>query len=120
MARQDCKHIVAQELVAYDNDIALRHNYRRRDKEGSDAEVDFLYRFKNLVIPIEEKSGHNAKLKSLHLFMEKAPHDIAIRVWSQPYSVDEVTTRNGKRFRLLNVPFYYVCQIERILEKKLS
>ena len=113
------EHIVAQELVAYDNDIALRHNYWRRDKEGSDAEVDFLYQFKSLVVPIEVKSGHNAKLKSLHLFMEKAPHAIAIRVWSNPYSVDNVTTLGGKQFKLINVPFYYVGQIERILEKEL-
>ena len=114
------EHIVAQELVAYDNDISLRHNYWRRDKEGSDAEVDFLYQFKSLVVPIEVKSGHNAKLKSLHLFMEKAPHAIAIRVWSNPYSVDNVTTSGGKQFKLVNVPFYYVGQIERILEKELS
>jgi hypothetical protein len=105
--------------VAYDNDISLRHNYWRRDKEGSDAEVDFLYQFKSLVVPIEVKSGHNAKLKSLHLFMEKAPHAIAIRVWSNPYSVDNVTTLGGKLFKLINVPFYYVGQIERILEKEL-
>ena len=113
------EHIVAQELVAYDNDVSLRHNYWRRDKDGSDAEVDFLYQFRNLVVPIEVKSGHNAKLKSLHLFMEKAPHAIAIRVWSNPYSVDNVTTFKGKQFKLINVPFYYVGQIERILEKEL-
>ena len=77
--------------------------------------MDFVWLYDSKVIPIEVKSGHNAKLKSLHLFMEEAPHDIAIRVWSQPFSIDEVATKNGKKFRLINVPFYYVGRLESIL-----
>ena len=62
------------------------------------------------------KSGHNAKLRSLHLFMEEAPHDIAIRIWSQPFLVDEVSTRTGKKFNLINLPFYYIGVLEDILQ----
>jgi len=69
-----------------------------------------------MVIPIEVKSGHNAKLKSLHLFMEKTPLDIAIRVWSHPFSIDEVTTQSGKKFKLANLPFYYVGVLEKVLK----
>jgi len=47
--------------------------------------------------------------------MESTPHDLAVRVWSQPFSVDEVTTKSGKKFRLVNLPFYYVGVIEKSL-----
>ena len=111
------EHIVAQELVAYDNSLSLHRNYWRRDKQGSDAEIDFLYQYQSMLIPIEVKSGHNARLKSLHIYMDMVSHNIAVRVWSNPFSINEVKTPNGKTFKLLNIPFYYVGQIERILEK---
>jgi len=49
--------------------------------------------------------------------MNECPHDIALRVWSQPFSVDTVKTLNGKEFRLINLPFYYVGILEKILEQ---
>jgi len=49
--------------------------------------------------------------------MEEAPHDLAIRVWSQPFSIDDVVTKNGKKFKLINLPFYYVGMLEKILKK---
>jgi predicted AAA+ superfamily ATPase len=115
------EHIVAQELLAYSDNLLENRIYWRRDKDGSEAEVDFVYPFNGLAIPIEVKSGHNSKLKSLHLYMENAPHDIAVRVWSEPFSVDEVETKNGKKFKLINLPFYYVGMLDKILknEKKI-
>mgnify|MGYP003292639124 CR=1 FL=1 len=109
------EHIVGQELLAISNDISARRYYWRSDRTGSEAEVDFVYPYNGLVIPIEVKSGHNAKLKSLHQFMDATTHDVAVRVWSQPLSVDDVKTNNGKTFRLINLPFYYVGQIEKVL-----
>ena len=111
------EHIVAQELLAQTESMLTRRIYWRRDKQGSEAEVDFVYLYNSLAIPIEVKSGHHSKLKSLHLFMESAPHDIAVRVWSQPYSVDEVTTKTGKKFHLINMPFYYTGVIEKVLRQ---
>ena len=66
---------------------------------------------------VEVKSGHNSKLKSLHLYMNKCPHNWAIRVWSQPLSVDEVATHESKVFKLINLPFYYVGVLEKVLDK---
>lgn len=112
------EHIVGQELIALNDNILAKRSYWRNDKHGSDAEVDFLYPFQGLQIPIEVKSGHNARLRSLHQFMDATNHGLAIRFWSKPYSVDDVTTPNGKHFRLLNVPFYYAGQVESILGKE--
>ena len=112
------EHIVGQELIALNDNILAKRSYWRNDKHGSDAEVDFLYPFQGLQIPIEVKSGHNARLRSLHQFMDATNHGLSIRFWSKPYSVDDVTTPNGKHFRLVNVPFYYAGQVEPILGKE--
>ncbi|MEF9924875.1 MAG: hypothetical protein RR854_09930, partial [Muribaculaceae bacterium] len=68
--------------------------------------------------PIEVKAGHNSHLRSLHSFMDLSKHDIAIRVWSQAYSIDSVTTVNGKTFKLINLPFYLVGALNEILTVK--
>jgi len=110
------EQIVAQELLALDNRVSNQRNFWVRNKKNSDAEVDFILQYDGKVIPIEVKSGHNAKLKSLHLFMDEAPHHIAVRVWSQPLSIDEITTQKGKKFKLINLPFYYMCVLEEVLK----
>jgi Nuclease-related domain. len=111
------EQMVAQELLALDSRVSNQRNFWVRNKKDSDAEVDFILQYDGKVIPIEVKSGHNAKLRSLHLFMDEAPHDIAIRVWSQQFSIDEVTTQNGKKFKLINLPFYYIGVLKEILKE---
>ena len=76
-----------------------------------------LFRSKNLIIPIEVKSGAKGTLKSLHEFVDLAPHNFAVRVYSGKYAVEESKTRNGKVFRLLNLPFYQLCKIEKHISK---
>lgn len=111
------EQIVAQELLALDNRVSNQRNFWVRNKKDSDAEVDFVLQYDSQVIPIEVKSGHNAKLRSLHLFMDEAPHDIAVRIWSQPFSIDKATTQKGKKFKLINLPFYYIGVLKEILKE---
>lgn len=110
------EHIVAQELLTLNHKVSQRRNFWARDRKESAAEVDFIYLLDSKVYPIEVKTGNNSSLRSLHSFMDDSPLDIAVRVWSGPYSVDEVYTINKrKQFRLINLPFYLVCNIEQIL-----
>ncbi|MDO5663982.1 MAG: AAA family ATPase [Bacteroidia bacterium] len=111
------EHIAAQELIGLTDRVSAQRFFWRRDKAGSEAEVDFVFPFNGKLIPIEVKSGHNAHLRSLHRFMEAAPHNVAIRVWSQPYSVDSATTPRGKVFTIINLPFYYLCVLPHILQE---
>lgn len=113
------EHITAQELLAYDHNVTAQRFYWARDKKESAAEVDFIIRHDAMVIPIEVKSGHNSKLRSLHSFMEHAPHSIAIRVWDNPLSSDVVTTPSGRSFTLINIPFYYLSQLHTIVDSYL-
>ncbi len=50
--------------------------------------------------------------------MDESPIDVAVRVWSGPFSVDDVVTTNkGKPFRLINLPFYMIGHLEKILKR---
>jgi predicted AAA+ superfamily ATPase len=111
------EQIVAQELLARDDKLSNRRNFWVRDKKGADAEVDFIIQHNNRLIPVEVKTGHNSKLKSLHVFMDNTNHSTAIRIWSNAFSVDKVATPSGKEINLYNLPFYYVGSIDSILQE---
>ena len=111
------EHIVAQELLALDDRVSSKRSFWERDKKGSSAEVDFVLNYDNKIIPIEVKSGHNAKLRSLHQFMSVANHRTAVRIWSNPLSIDEVKDANGEIYSLINIPFYYIGSLYAILDK---
>lgn len=110
------EHIVAQELLAYDNNVLAKRHFWVNPKKSSTAEVDFVANINGLCIPVEVKSGTNAHLRSLQVYMDEAPHSIAIRIWSNPLRIDEVKTQTGKVFRLFSIPFYYISQLSNIIE----
>lgn len=115
------EHIVAQELR-----IVLDRHYREqqffwiRDKKGATAEVDFVWQDGTDIIPIEVKAGTNSHLRSLHTFVNNCDRNVtAIRIWSGPLSVQDIETPSPTRkpFRLINLPFYYVGQIDKIIRE---
>ena len=109
------EHIVGQGLLASDNIFSHKRHFWVGGQH-SEAEVDFVMQYENKIIPIEVKSGHNSKLRSLHQFIDKSPCDIAVRFWGQPLSVDDVeTTISKKKYRLVNVPYYYADKLNFIL-----
>ena len=111
------EHITGQELLAMSNNVMNKLRFWVREKKQSSAEIDYLYQYNSKLIPIEVKSGHIGKLRSLHQFMDVAPHKLAVRVWQGPYSVEKAKTIAGTEFTLLNLPFYLVHRIERELDK---
>lgn len=110
------EHLTGQELLSFQTLSLSALNFWVRQKKTSTAEVDFVYAYKGKVIPIEVKSGAAGKLKSLHLFMDQAPHDIAIRFYSGELNLTKATTESGKKYKLLSLPYYLVTQIEKYLE----
>ena len=111
------EHIVGQELLASNFSISNDLYFWTREKADSSAEVDYILPYKSKLIPIEVKSGSIGKLRSLHQFMENAPHAIAVRVYQGEYLVQKAKSISGKEFTLLNLPFYLVHRIERELDK---
>jgi hypothetical protein len=111
------EHITGQELLAMSTRIMNKLQFWVREKKQSSAEVDYLYQYNGKLIPIEVKSGSIGKLRSLHQFMDQAPHKLAVRVWQGSFSIEKTKTIAGTEFTLLNLPFYLVHRIERELDK---
>lgn len=111
------EHIVGQELLAGNPRVSANRSFWVRESKNSNAEVDYLVPWQSNLIPVEVKSGDTARMRSMHMFMDFAPHDFAIRFWSKPFKIDHVTTLGGKPFRLINLPFYLACQIEKVIAK---
>lgn len=110
------EQIVAQELLTLDNSVNSKRKFWLRGNDSS-AEVDFIYIHNSKVYPIEVKSGHKAHLKSLHSFMDRSSNHVGIRVWTEPFSIDEVVTATGKPFKLINLPFYLIGMLPHILDE---
>jgi len=114
------EHIVGQEMIANDYNVLAKRTFWTREARNSNAEIDYLYPYNGLLIPVEVKSDSGTTLKSLHLFMEQAPHDLAVRVWNRPFQVNEIKTIGGKKFRLVSIPFYLISRLDFILNHHLT
>ena len=90
----------------------------RREKRGSEAELDFVHTLGSRVIPIEVKAGKTGTLKSLHGFMAERGLALALRVNSAPPVQHELSVRTPlgpASYRLLSLPAYLVEQAPRLL-----
>ena len=108
------EQITAQELLALEDRVGHHRSFWAKPNNG--AEVDFIFAHNSKLYPIEVKSGTNAHLRSLQVFMDSSDVNIAIRIWSKPYSVDKVKTIHGKEFTLINLPFYLIGNLRSILD----
>lgn len=109
------EQITAQELLTLEDRVGQHRAFWARPNNG--AEVDFVFSHNSRLYPIEVKSGTNAHLRSLQVFMDNSDANIAIRIWSKPYSVDKVQTPNGKVYSLVNLPFYLIGNLHNILDE---
>ena len=109
------EHIAGQELLAKETSVIAELNYWCREEANAQSEVDYVYKYHDLVIPVEVKSGKSGRLRSLQQFVDRSPHHYAIRFYSGMYKVEEAKTLSGRNFILINLPFYLIGQIDNIL-----
>ncbi len=68
------EQLVAQEFIAYSNSAKQAELYYwHRESSQSNAEVDFLFVKKGLIIPVEVKSSTQGGMKSLKVYKEIHP-----------------------------------------------
>lgn len=113
------EHIVAQELLGSTTTFGEKRLFWVRDARNSQAEVDFVIRYKSHLLPIEVKTGANSKLRSLHLFMEESKENIALRLWNGPMTSDVITRSDGRPFTLYNIPLYYAGHLHTLMQQTL-
>lgn len=110
------EQMVAQELLTT-SFSALHHlNFWVREKKDASAEVDFVIPFGGSLVPVEVKSGHAGTLRSLQQFMEISDVGVAVRLYQGNIDIHSGTTPSGKKFKLLNLPYYLASQLNAYLE----
>jgi hypothetical protein len=109
------EHIVGQELFTLSSLPLYKLNFWVREKSGSSAEIDFVYPFKGKLIPIEVKAGKTGKLKSLHIFMKEANHNMAVRLYAGKLGIDTIKLAD-KSYFLLNLPYFLTSKLEEYLQ----
>ncbi len=113
------EQIVGQELLGASSTFGAKRMFWVRDARNSQAEVDFVYKYKSHLLPLEVKTGDNSKLRSLHQFMNESNENIALRIWNGTFCSDNIVLPSGKQYTLCNLPFYYAGQLESFLQKRL-
>lgn len=48
--------------------------------------------------------------------MDESPNHIAVRFYAGELSISDAITTKGKKYRLLNLPYFLVSQLNRYLE----
>jgi hypothetical protein len=126
---QVIRHVVGQELVTRDEgrgtrddlgfgiwDLGLRNGFWVSKKLQSHAEVDYVIPYGDLLIPVVVRSGEPGRLRSLHSFLNNAPHPFAVRLCAERLSVRRSETVAGKPFYLLSLPYYLAGRISEHLD----
>ncbi|MCP4153655.1 MAG: ATP-binding protein, partial [bacterium] len=94
------EQFVAQELLAYRDEYEEPSLfYWAREERSSSAELDYLVPCLSHALPMEVKAGKTGTLRSMHLFLEKYPCPVGVRVSSLPFSDNPP---------IISVPFYAV------------
>ncbi len=93
--------------------------YWVREKVQAAAEVDYIWQYKNSLIPIEVKAGKTGRLKSLHYFIREKPWSFAVRFNADMPSFLQETVKlpdgHPISYKLLSLPFYLAEQLERLV-----
>jgi uncharacterized protein len=110
------QHLVGQQLLSQMRYPLDRLHFWVREKNQSDAEVDFVFPYAGQLIPIEVKSGKSGKLKSLQTFMDDSKQHFAIRYYSNFVDTHEAQTNSGHRFELINLPYFLAEKLEKYLD----
>ena len=114
------EHIVGQELAGATFSIMNTIEFWTREKKGSSAEVDYVVSHKGMLIPVEVKAGASGSLRSLHQFVDAAPHAWAVRFYSGEAVIEDAQTVAGKKYKLINLPHYLAGKLDAILGKTIK
>ena len=114
------EHIVGQEILASNYNVLNSLRFWVRDKNQSNAEVDFMYNFDGQMIPVEVKSGKSGKLRSLLQFLDMANIPVAVRFYAGNFQVEEHKTFAENPFKLINIPYFLAGKLKEYLQQTIS
>ena len=113
------QYIGQQWLSQYESWETPELYYWNREKQGTSAEVDFLFEIQGRIVPVEVKAGTTGSLKSLHVFVSEKSSPAALRFNLSLPSVSTVVSKipglREQKFTLLSLPLYMVSETRRLM-----
>lgn len=104
------EQFVGQELLVNNNFYSNNKLYYwDREDAVQGAEIDYLIAINGKQVPVEVKSSHRGKLKSLRYFMDQFKTPLGLRISTNPLELQD---------SILSVPLYAIPEIERIAEEQ--
>ncbi len=101
-----------QELISYTNPrIRQDIYYWAREDKSQAAEIDYLVDINNTVVPIEVKSSHNGRLKSLKIIMDTYKLQLGLKISAERLSLDN---------KILSLPLYAISELPRLSQEALK
>ena len=110
------QHLVVQEYISTQKYPSYTPMFWVRENKDSNAEVDLVEARKNLLIPVEIKSGAEGRLRSLHQFMDSCPHFYAVRLHANNLEIKKLETPKGKPFLLMNLPYFLGTRLNEYID----
>ncbi len=120
------EQLVGQELRAVGPCYAERPLfYWHREAKNANAEVDYLWTYDGIVIPVEVRSGTSGSLKSTHVFLAEKARRFAVRFNMDHPSIGDFSVNLGSKaetksvsFTLLSLPLYLAGQLDRLIREQ--
>jgi predicted AAA+ superfamily ATPase len=111
------EHVTGQEILSNQTNPLGKIHFWVREKKTSMAEVDFVLPVNGELYPLEVKSGAEGKLRSLHSFLDSSPINLGVRLNANQFQITDTKTIAGKKYRLLNLPYYCASKAENYIKK---
>ena len=100
----------------------IRHEiyYWQRHSKNSQAEVDYISSYRQMVLPIEVKAGTQGGMKSLWMFMREKKLTNAVRCSLENFGTFDYTDpeRNGAVRHVQICPLYAISQMNEVLKQQ--
>ncbi|MDO8928439.1 MAG: ATP-binding protein [Bacteroidota bacterium] len=118
------EQFIAQELLCIQTAwISPELFYWSREERNSNAEVDYIFQYKNKIYPVEVKAGKTGTLKSMQMYLYEKKLDKGIRFNMDlpnkgqfKTKVNAPGTNAELSWNLLSLPLYMVSELKRLID----
>jgi predicted AAA+ superfamily ATPase len=118
------EQFVAQELLCIQSAwLSPGLLYWSREEKNSNAEIDFIFQYKNNIYPVEVKAGKTGTLKSMqmYLFEKKLQKGIRFNMDTPSFGtfnskVSSSGINKELSWKLLSLPLYMVSELKRLID----
>ncbi len=119
---QIADQLVGQQLrIALGEEVGEPRLFYWQREGGRLGEIDYLIQAAGRIVPIKLNAGAAGAMKSLHQFMFDKHLDLAVRVDSNPPSLQQMDVRTTQsdsvQYRLLNLPHYLVWNVAQLVNQ---